>query len=189
MSTGALCLQRKVHVVLLAGFHSQQQPFAFLHFKIAGIGVDGVFGINPVAVFFQQPLHAVGFTAFLVRRQGQNKIAGGRPAFFLETNQVGDQFGVTLFDVAGTAAIEEAVNLIELEWIQIIGPVLFQGLHHVQVAQEENRLGVSSTSAESYHQIVLVGLRACHVNIIIGKTCGAEACSHGVSRRGDVAGG
>src|SRR5438309_70072 len=87
----------------------------------------------PVGTFFQQAVNAVGFTAFLTGGERKYEIAGRSPTLFLEPNQVGDQFSVALFNIAGAATIKETVNLIELKRIQIVGPILLQRLYNVQV--------------------------------------------------------
>src|SRR5689334_7545616 len=68
----ALYFQTEVNVVFFAGLHSQQQAFALFGFEIARVSVDAVFGINPVAMVFCKPLHAIGFTAFFIGCERQD---------------------------------------------------------------------------------------------------------------------
>src|SRR5580765_8614758 len=107
MAAVALYFQAKIDIVFLAGLHAEQKALAFLGFKVAGIGVDAVFGVDPFAMVLDEPLYAVGLAAFFVRRESDDQIAGRNPAFFFEADEVGDQNRVTLLDVGGAAAIEE----------------------------------------------------------------------------------
>jgi len=59
---------------------SRRLPFEV---RIAGIGVDAVFGVNPVAMVFGEPLHAIGLSAFFIAVKARIRSREGvQPSFF-----------------------------------------------------------------------------------------------------------
>src|ERR1041385_1002624 len=181
----ALYLEMEVDIVLFAGLHSQQQAFAFFGFKIARVGVDAGFGINPVAMVFGKPLHAVAFAAFFIRSERQDEITRRNPAFFFQADKVRDQDRVALFNVRSSAAIKKAIHLIELEWVH--GPILRQGLYHVEVGDKQDWL-VGAASVQTHYKVLLVRQRAINVDILSRKTSSSEASGHRLCCSGYVAG-
>jgi hypothetical protein len=107
-------------------------------------------------MFLEQPLDAVIIAAFFVGGEGQNQIAGRLPPFLLQPDKVGHQNGVAVFDVAGAAAIKVAVQFRELEWIKIGRPILFEGLHYVEMSEEKNRFALAA-AMQPRHKVLLVG--------------------------------
>ena len=78
----ALHFQAEVDIIFFAGLHAEQKALAFLGFKVAGVSVDAVFGINQIALVRDEPLYAVGCAAFFVRGQGDDQSrAGVQPSF------------------------------------------------------------------------------------------------------------
>src|SRR5262249_10796918 len=152
-----LHIKLEVNVVLLAGLQSQQSALAFLDDKIAGIRVDAILCVNELAMVLEQPLDAVRFAAFFVGGKGKDQVARRDPAFALEANKAREQQRVTVFYVAGAAPVEVASGFGELEGIEVRRPILLERLHHVEVTEEENWFSVLIPSAQTHHQIVLVG--------------------------------
>src|SRR5262249_16024818 len=58
VAAAALCLQMKIDIILLAGLQTQQQPLTVLGFKVAGISVEAVLGVDQFSMVLEQPLHA-----------------------------------------------------------------------------------------------------------------------------------
>src|SRR5262249_28977933 len=184
VTTIAPHLNAEVNVVLLARLQTQKQAFAILGFEVAGVSIDAVFRVDQIAVVLNQPLHTVGLPAFFVGGEGQNQIAGGNPAFLLEPQKVCYKYGIALLDVRGATTVEEAVDLIEFEWVH--GPVFAQRLDYVQMAEKQNWLALSAPM-QAHHEILLVGQRPDDLDIFGSKAGGAKAGGHGLSSRGDIA--
>ena len=101
--------------------------------------VERVFGVDPIAMIFDEPVDAaVGAAAFFVGGEGDDDVAIGLEAFLFVLNQVGDPDGGLGFVVAGAAAVEVAVFFGEHEGID--GPVFALGFDDVGVGEEEERL-------------------------------------------------
>ena len=58
--------QIEILVELFAGLNAEQQALALVEFEIAGVGIDDVFGVDEIAVIFDQPVDAVRFPAFFI---------------------------------------------------------------------------------------------------------------------------
>src|SRR5438270_7745191 len=183
--TIAFYFQAEVDVILFAGLHSQQHTFAMFRFEVARIGVDAVFRVDPVAMILCEPLCAVGFTASFVSRKIDDEVTRGNPAFFLQANKSGDQDGVALLNVRGAAAIEKAIHFVELEWIH--GPILRQGLYHVEVRDKQDRLA-RTAPAQADNKILLIRHRAIDMDIFSGPARRPKASSHSFRRRRYIAG-
>src|SRR5262249_39360163 len=93
------------------------------------------------------------------------------------------------FDVGGAAAIEEAVNFVELEGIEVRRPVLLEGLHHIQMGEKEDGLVFSiGAPVQTHHEVVFVGHRPEYLDVFRRKTGSAKAGGHGFRRGGDISG-
>src|SRR6185437_7968268 len=139
MAAVTLYFQAKINIVFFTGLQTQQQALALLSFKIASVSVDAVFSVNQIAVIFNEPLNAVGVAALFVRGKRKDQVAAGSEAFFLQAKKICYQECVAFLNIRGAAPVEEAIHFIELK--RIHRPVLAQGLNHVKMGDEQNRLG------------------------------------------------
>src|SRR6476646_6562918 len=162
MSAIALYLEPKVNIVLFTGLHAQEQALAFFSFKVTGIGVDAVFGVDPVAMIFGEPLHTIGLPAFFIGGESNDQVALWDPAFFFQADEIRDQDGIALLDVRRAATIKEAIHFIELEWVH--GPVLAQGFHHIKVSKKKDGLPLTA-SVQANDEVLLVGQRPIDMDI------------------------
>ena len=154
-------------------------------FKIAGIRVDTVFGINPVTMVLGEPLHAVGFAAFFIRGERHDEVARGNPAFFFEADEIRDQDGIALLVVRRAATIKEAIHLIELEWVH--GPVLAQRFHHIKVSKKQDGLS-RAASVKADDDVFLVGQWPIDMDIFRREAGSPKARGHGFRRGRNVPG-
>ena len=150
----------------------------------ARIRVEREFGIDQVAVIFQQPIHAVRLSALLIGGERQDDVAVRDIAFLLQTNEIGDGNGIGFLHVLGAAPIEIAVLFHEFE--RIGGPILAPRLDHVEVTDDQNgarrRAGPSPIAG---NQISLTVIGPEDDNIGCGKPSVEQSLRHGLrSRRG-----
>src|ERR1700675_5201641 len=108
--------------------------FAVLLFEFSAVEVDAIFGVHPVAMFLEEPFHAIEVAAFLVGGEGENQTAIMEVAFFFEANKSGEQQSVASFHIVGATAVEESVFFDELEGVS--GPVFATSFHDIQVANK-----------------------------------------------------
>src|SRR5215467_14522258 len=124
-----------------------------------------------------EPIHAVeGAAAFFIGGERDDNVAVGLEAFFFVLNQVGKPDGGLGFIVAGAAAVEVAVALVELEGIH--APVFALGFDDVGVSEQEDGLQLAG-SAITHDEIGFARIRAAEKNVGIGESRGFEARSGG----------
>src|SRR5215472_19020343 len=93
----------------------------------------------------KEPVHTVeGAAAFFVCRERNDDVAVGLEPFFFVLNQVGEPDGGLGFVVAGAAAVEIAVALVELE--RVHAPVFALGFYHVGMGEQENALQLAGSA-------------------------------------------
>ena len=90
MAAGIFDLEVEVLIDLFARLDFIHQILAVLQLTRAAF-VDGQFGVDELAMVFEQPFDAVEVAAFFVGGQRENQIAIRREAFLLQPNQVGDR--------------------------------------------------------------------------------------------------
>ena len=131
---------------LLGGLHAVADRLAVLQPDAAAL-VQREFGVDQVAVVFQQPLNAerVGVQNLLVGLQRQDDVAIGLVAFLLVADHVGDEGRRHELVVAAAARVIIAVLLDQLERIE--RPVLAPGRHHVEMRQQQDRLARAACRA------------------------------------------
>ena len=151
----------------LCRLHFHDQRLAGIVILAAAAFVDGELRINQVAFMRRQPACAVeGGAGLLAAGQRHLDGAGVFELLFLQPHH-GVHPGSSLgFHVGGAAAIEIAAFLDELE--RIAGPVGALGLHHVNMAQKQDRLQVRIGARQHRHDAALLGMirRAEQVNIV-----------------------
>ena len=81
---GVQRLELIIHVNFLARLQPRQQILALGFLKFSAVQVDAIFCIDPIAMFGQQPIHAICRAAFFIRCQRQNQIAIRNVAFLFQ---------------------------------------------------------------------------------------------------------
>src|SRR5260370_27758213 len=97
-------------------------------FEFACVQIDAIFGVNPVAMFVQQPVNAVERATFLIGGQRKNQVAVRQIGFFFQADEIGNEKGVAVLPVLGSPAVKIAVFLHEFG---VIGGPILAGRFHV----------------------------------------------------------
>ena len=113
-----------------------QHALVAVSFEFAAVEIDAVFGVDPIAMIFHEPIDAVEIAAFFIGGEREDQIAVGLVVLFLHANEVGDEDGVAFLHVVGAAPVEVAVFFDELKGIG--GPVFAARLDDVEMADEED---------------------------------------------------
>src|SRR5713226_8996575 len=187
--TVATSVQRfklKIHIDLFAGLNSGEQTLVFILLKFAAVQVDAVFRVYPVAMFPEQPVHAVEGAALLVGGQRENEVAIRQISFFFQADEIGDQDGVAFLHIFRAAAVEVAVFLDEFEGIG--GPVRPERFDDVQVPDKQDGLAFSG-SAKTRDEILLAPIGPGYMNVVFGKASVEQTPGHRFGSSGDVANG
>ena len=148
-------LEAEIREGLLTQRHVVGYALAIHQFTARAL-VQRVLGIDQLAIVFQQPIHAVvRAAAFFVGSQRHDQVAIGPEAFAAVANQVGDPDGRLRLVVHGAAPVEVAILLEQRK--RIHGPVRAQGLHDVDVGQQQDRLA-RARAAIAHHHVGLLGM-------------------------------
>src|SRR5207247_6714262 len=115
----------------------------------------------------QQPVNAVERATFLIGGQRKNQVAVGQIAFFFQADEIGNENGVAVLHVLGSAAVKVAVFLDEFEGIG--GPVLAVRFDDVQVPDEQDGLAISS-SAQTDNEILLPLVGSRDMDVLLSET-------------------
>ncbi len=154
MAAGVSGFKLKVGINLFAGLHSGEHALPFQLFKFAAIQIDAEFRVDPVAMFFNQPVDTIKIATFFVGCKRQDQIAVGDKTFALQAEKAFDQDRIAFLHVLRAAPVEKSVFLNELEWIH--GPVFAAGFHHIEVADEKD--GLLLAGAMITHDEILFAL-------------------------------
>src|ERR1700681_2721886 len=100
---------------------------------------------------------------FFVGRERQDDVAIGLEALLDVFDQVGDEDRGHRLVVDGAAAAEIAVDLLQLERVEI--PVLALSFDHIEVSNKEDRLARAS-AAQSRNEVTLT--RPCREYLYVG---------------------
>ena len=183
MAAFALGLGAKTRIGLLAGLHRHAQTASFFDLSAASVQVQAVGCVDPIAMIGHQPVDAVGVSAFLVRGESHNDVAAGHEALAPQANQCVDKLGHAALHVERPASIEEAIAFGQPEWVQTCGPSIFRRVDHVEMRNQQDRLGCT-LPAQPHHQVLLVGAWAGERQIGIGEACDAQTRHHRLGRFG-----
>ena len=186
MAAGIERFELKVGVDLFAGLNRGQHALVAVSLEFAAVEIDAVFGVDPVAMIFHQPIDAVEIAAFFVGGEREDQVAIGLVVLFLHANEVGDEDGVAFLHVVGAAAVEVAVFFNELK--RIGGPVFAARFDDVEMADEEDRLALTG-AVDAGDEIFLAVVGAGDDDVVAGEAGVAQASGHGFGGGGDVADG
>src|SRR5216683_6223106 len=175
MATSVQRFESKINVDFFAGLNSREQTFVFILLKFASVQVDAVFRIYPIAVFPEQPVHAIEGAALLIGGQRENQIAVRLIAFLFQADEIGDQDGIAFLHVFRAPAVEVAVFLDEFEGIG--GPVRSERFDDIQVPDEKDRFAFSG-SAKTRDKVLLPFIGAGYLDIALGETSVAQTLGH-----------
>src|ERR1700722_1486452 len=128
-------LEIEILIELFAGLDADQLALAVFEFEITGVGIDDVFGVNEIAMIFDQPGHAVGLAALFIGGEREDEVAIGPEIFFFQANEAGDEERVAVFDVSSAAAVKVAVFFGEDEGVH--RPIFAASFDHIGMANEQ----------------------------------------------------
>src|SRR6266702_1291404 len=138
-----------------------------LFFEFARVQIDAIFRVNPVAMLVQQPVNSVERATLLIGGQRKNQVAVRQIAFFFQADEIGNENGVAVLHVLGSAAVKVAVFLDEFEGIG--GPVLAVRFDDVKVPDEQDGLAISS-SAQTNDEILLPLVGTGDMDVLLSET-------------------
>src|SRR5215472_3936586 len=93
----------------------------------------------------EEPVHTIeGPAALFIGGERDDDVAIGLEPLFFILNQVGEPDGGLGFVVAGAAAVEIAVALVELK--RVHAPVFALGFYHVGMGEQENGLQLAGSA-------------------------------------------
>src|SRR5260370_17732797 len=136
-------------------------------FEFACVQIDAIFGVNPVAMFVQQPVNAVERATFLIGGQRKNQVAVRQIGFFFQADEIGNENSIAVLHVLGSAAVKVAVFLDEFEGIG--GPVLAVRFDDVKVPDKQDGLAISG-SVKTNDEILLPLFRAAAIDVLLRHT-------------------
>src|SRR6266851_7359852 len=157
-----------------------------LFFEFARVQVDAVFGVNPVAMLVQQPVNSVERATLLIGGQRKNQVAVRQIAFFFQADEIGNENGVAVLHVLGSAAVKVAVFLDEFEWIG--GPILAVRFDDVKVPDEQDGLAISG-SVKANDEILLPLVGTGDMDVPLSETRFEQTASHRFGGGGHIADG
>jgi hypothetical protein len=119
----------------LAGLNTVTDRFAFFETHPAPF-VQREFGIDQVAVIFQQPAdpHDVAIEDLLVGFEHNDNVPIGFETFLLKSNQIGNECRRHEFVVSGAATVK--IALLFREFKRIVRPVLSTCGHNIDVSEQ-----------------------------------------------------
>src|SRR6266705_2090092 len=95
-------------------------------------------------------------------------------AFFFQADEIGNENGVAVLHVLGSAAVKVAVFFDEFEWIG--GPILAVRFDDVQVPDEQDGLVISS-SVKANDEILLSLVGTGDMEVLLSETCFEQTAS------------
>jgi hypothetical protein len=153
VAAGTRRLQGEGQVDFLAGPDLEKQALAALKGAAAPVEVVDGLRVDQVAVVLQEPRRPVGIAPrLLVGGEGDDDVPRRLEALPPQPHQGLGQGRVAVLHVDRAPAIEEAILLRQREGID--RPVLGAGLHHVEVADEQDRPALALARVAD-HQIAL----------------------------------
>src|ERR1041384_7164621 len=127
-------------------------------------------------MILDEPVNAVeGAAAFFIGSKSDDDVAVRNEIFFFVLNKIGNPDGGLGFVVAGTAAVEVAVILGQLKWIN--GPIFALRFHDIDVGEKEGF--VFTGPVVTNDEVLFFGIGAAEKNIGIGKAGGFQASRGG----------
>src|SRR5882762_3917903 len=171
---------------LFRWLNAREQTLVLIFLKFAAVQVDAVFRIYPIAMFPEQPVHAVEGAALLIGGQRENEIAIRQIAFFFQADEIGDQDGIAFLHIFRATAVELAVFLDEFEGIR--GPVRPERFDDVQVPDKQDGLAFSG-SAKTRDEILFPFVRPGYSYVGLGEAPVEQTLGHRFGSSGDVANG
>ncbi len=172
---------------LLRDLHAEAERAAVAQ-RAATALVDRELGVDQVAVVLQEPMHAVvrRIRQLLIGRERQDDVAVRLEAFVDVADHVGHEDRRHRLVVDGAAAAEIAVDLLQLERVEI--PVLALGLDHVEMRKQQQR-AARAGAVQPRHQVAFARPRREHRDIGGRETAGAQPRRHRLRRLHGIAGG
>ena len=183
VTAAVLGLEPEDGLLLLGRGHGHRVGLPVLVLEIAAVGIEAILGVDQTPMGLEQPGHPIAVAVLLlVGGERQDQVAAGHPALPLPADEVGHQDGDALLDVLGSAAVEIAVLLGELERIESGRPILRPRLHHVEMGDQQNRLPLAAP-VDSGNHVLLLGVRAENLDVGRGESGRPEPARHGERRR------
>src|SRR5579872_7199453 len=143
-----------------------------ISFEFAAVEIDAVFGVDPIAMIFDEPIDAVEIAAFLIGGERENQVAVGLVVLFFHANEVGDKDGVAFLHVVCAATVEVAGLFNKLK--RVSGPVFAARFDNVEMADEEDRLALAG-AVDAGYEIFLAVVGAGDDDVIAGEAGVAQA--------------
>ena len=143
---GALRLQAKAQIRLLAGLHGHADPLALFHVPPAGVEIQAVRDVHQIATIRQEPGDAIGVAGLFVGRKGNHDVAVRNESLRSQVDQDSHQAGRRPFDVEDAPSIEETVPLSQLERVQSFRPAFTRRGDDVQMRDQQNGLGLPASA-------------------------------------------
>ena len=177
--------QLVAHRDFFAGLDRVADWFAVLQPDTAAL-IQGEFGIDQVAVVFQQPLDSQRILVedFFIGLQRHDDVAVGLVALLSVADEIGDEGRRHVFVIAAATGIKIAVLLDQLE--RIGRPVLAAGGNHVDMSDQQDRFARAG-APEARDEIALTRRRREGVNVGFGEAASTQPRRHGFGRLGGVA--
>src|SRR5947209_13121188 len=138
-----------------------------LFFEFTCVQIDAIFRVNPVAMLVQQPVNSVERATLLIGGQRKNQVAVRQIAFFFQADEIGNENGIAVLHVLGSAAVKVAVFFDEFEWIG--GPILAVRFDDVQVPDEQDGLAISG-SVKANDEVLLPLVGTGDVEVLLSET-------------------
>src|ERR1043166_769700 len=128
-------------------------------------------------MILDEPVNAVeGAAAFFIGSKSDDDVAVRNEIFFFVLNKIGNPDGGLGFVVAGTAAVEVAVLLGQLKWIN--GPIFALRFDDIDVGEKEDGFVFTGTVVTN-DEILFFGIGTAEKNIGIRKAGRFQASSGG----------
>ncbi len=131
------------------------RDLAAVPLRAAATLVQGESGVDQLPVLGEQELDSVAGPGLLVGGERDHDVPLGDEALPAPADQVGGVDRALVLVVRRAAAVEVAVPLLERERRDVGAPVLGQGVDHVDVGHQQDRLGVRIAAAQPGHQVAL----------------------------------
>src|SRR5215471_1030001 len=116
VSACVMNLEPKTRVYLFARLHGIQYVMAVLYFAFAAF-VEGILGVDQIAMVRQQPLDAIRVAGLFVCGERKNQVAIRQVVLLLETDEGCNPDGGHGLVIGRTAAPEETFSFEEFERI------------------------------------------------------------------------
>ena len=186
MTAGIQRFQLVIDVNFFARLQPRQQTLVLVLLKLASVQIDGILGINPVTVRFEQPVNAIRSPAFFVRSQRENQIAVRQVTLFLQADETCHQQSVTRLHVFRATAVKIAILFDKNK--RIGGPVFASRLNDVQMSNKQNWLARASAMVAN-DEIFFVTARTGSLNVFSLKSGFTQPFGHRLRGRCHVSNG